>query len=209
MRPEKELGMENIEKTWIFLGSSVTYGAASGGMAFPEYITKRNGCKMIKEAVSGTTLVDNGPDSYISRMKGIDKTLKADLFMCQLSTNDATQKKPLGRISENGSYDTSTVAGAIEYIISYAKDTWNCPVVFYTNPRYDSKEYAAMVKLLRDIAVKWGIKVIDLWNDEDFNAITEAQRKQYMADPIHPTREGYLQWWTPYMEIFLKDMGIL
>ncbi len=209
MRREKELGMENIEKTWIFLGSSVTYGAASGGVAFPEYITKRNGCKMIKEAVSGTTLVDNGPDSYISRMKGIDKTLKVDLFMCQLSTNDATQKKPLGRISETGSYDISTVAGAIEYIISYAKDTWNCPVVFYTNPRYDSKEYAAMVELLRDIAVKWGIKVIDLWNDEDFNAITEAQRKQYMADPIHPTREGYLQWWTPCMENILKDMGIL
>ena len=31
-------------------------------------------------------------------------------------------------------YDYSTVIGAMEYIIAYAKEKWNCPVIFYINP---------------------------------------------------------------------------
>ena len=187
----------------LFLGSSVTVGAAAQGVSFADYLAARNSCTITKEAVSGTTLVDAGPDSYISRMKTLDTEMAADLFVCQLSTNDATQKKPLGTLSDSydaDTFDTSTVAGAIEYIIAYAEQTWSCPVVFCTNPQYDSPEYAAMVELLHTIQEKWNITVVDLWSDGDFNAITEEQRSLYMADAIHPTKAGYLQWWTPYME---------
>ena len=158
---------------------------------------------MIKEAVSGTTLVDEGINSYISRMKKIDKDAEVDLFVCQLSTNDATQEKTLGEITDNtdlGSFDTHTIAGAMEYIICYAQETWNCPVVFYTNPKYDSDAYADMVALLPELEQKWGISVIDLWNDEAFNQISDEERNLYMADKIHPTQAGYLKWWTPRME---------
>lgn len=47
-------------KQIIFLGSSVTYGASSKGVSFADYIGVRNDCEIVKEAVSGTTLVDNG-----------------------------------------------------------------------------------------------------------------------------------------------------
>lgn len=187
----------------IFLGSSVTYGASAKGVSFADYIAARNGCSVTKEAVSGTTLVDAGIDSYISRLKTLDASQPADLFVCQLSTNDATQGKPLGELGpskERDSFDTRTVAGAVEYIISYARETWDCPVVFYTNPKYDSEGYAAMVELLGRIADKWDISVIDLWNDAAFNAISAEQRRLYMADSIHPTQAGYLEWWTPAME---------
>ena len=72
--------------------------------------------------------------------------------------------------------------------------------MFYTNPRYDSGQYAAMVVLLQNIQRKWNIALIDLWNDAAFNDITTEQRSRYMADSIHPTREGYLEWWTPYLK---------
>lgn len=193
----------------IFLGSSVTYGSAAGGVSFADYIAARNVCTVTKEAVSGTTLVESGLNSYITRLKKLGTETPADLFVCQLSTNDATQNKPLGSISDSvdlTDFDTSTVAGAIEYVIAYAKQTWNCPVVFYTNPQYSSENYAAMVELLTKIANKWGISVIDMWNDVDFNVITEEQRSLYMADDIHPTRAGYLEWWTPYMENVLFEV---
>lgn len=61
------------------------------GVSFADYIGAMNDCNIIKEAVSGTTLVDEGVDSYISRLNKID-TQNADIFVCQLSTNDATQK---------------------------------------------------------------------------------------------------------------------
>ena len=193
----------------LFLGSSVTYGAASQGVSFADYIAARNGCTITKEAVSGTTLVNSGSDSYISRLKKLDRSTATDLFVCQLSTNDATQKKELGKVSESydrGDFDTKTVAGAIEYVISYAQETWDCPVVFYTNPQYNSPGYATMVELLGAIQQKWDITVIDLWNDADFNAIAPEQRELYLADAIHPTKAGYLEWWTPYMENVLCEV---
>ena len=189
-------------KTIIFLGSSVTYGAASGGVSFADVICKNNGYDMIKEAVSGTTLVNEGPDSYIARLKKIDAG-HVDLFICQLSTNDATQKKPLGHVGaapDAQSYDTKTVAGAIEYIISYAKEKWHCPGLFYTNPRYDSKEYADMVTLLKEIAVRYDIGIINLWDDDAFNETGRQNYARFMADPIHPTLEGYTEWFAPYIE---------
>ena len=187
-------------KTVIFLGSSVTYGAASLGESFADDLGARLQCNVVKEAVSGTTLVTTSPNSYVKRLDNI-KTQQADFFICQLSTNDASQKKPLGEVSSSErieDFDTSTVAGAMEYIIAYAKDKWDCPVAFYTNPKYDSAEYAAMVELLYKIRDKWGISVIDLWTE--LPEITEEQRALYMADTIHPTRAGYLEWWTPVME---------
>lgn len=197
------------DKTVIFLGSSVTFGYGSMGVSFVDYLEKTDGIHAVKEAVSGTTLVDIKDNSYVSRMKTIDKNIKADAFVCQLSTNDATKEMPLGEISESygiNDFDTQTIAGAIEYIIAYAKGTWNCPVVFYTQAKYDSDHYAKMVDLLLEIQKKWNITVIDFWNDEETNNITDDQRKIYLIDHIHPTKAGYKDWWLPKFQETLYEV---
>ena len=64
------------------LGSSVVYGSASGENAVGEYLSARLGFDLTKEAVSGTTLVDIGEKSYISRLKNrIDPNTDFDLFI--------------------------------------------------------------------------------------------------------------------------------
>ena len=74
----EKYSLENIEplensplegKRICYLGSSVTLGLYSMDVSFADYISYRNGCEYVKEAVSGTTLVDNGKTSYIQRMK--------------------------------------------------------------------------------------------------------------------------------------------
>ena len=196
---------------FIFLGSSVTEGSGALDVSFVDYMEKIDGITVIKEAVSGTTLVTEGDSdgsSYIPRMKTIDPAFPADCFVCQLSTNDASQKKALGTVSESfdmADFDTDTIAGAIETVIAYAQETWHCPVVFYTGTRYDSAEYGQMVELLHEIQDKWGIGVIDMWNDPDMNAVSAEDYKLYMANEIHPTQAGYLLWWTPFMESYLYD----
>ncbi len=184
-----------------YLGSSVTYGACSQQIAFPEYISKHNGTTFVKEAVSGTTLVE-GKNSYVERLQKMNKSNSFDLFICQLSTNDATLKKPIGSVN---TIDTTTVSGAINYIIDYVTQTWNCPIVFYTNCYYENEHYVHMVKTLKDIQAKKAIGIIDLYTDKNFNNITKEQRKLYMADDIHPTKAGYLEWWMPKMEQYLYD----
>lgn len=199
-------------KTIIFLGSSVTYGASAKGESFVNYMEKEDGIIPVEEAVSGTVLVDEtvwGKKSYIERMKTIDPDIKADAFVCQLSTNDATMKKELGTVSDSfdrEDFDVHTVAGAIEYIISYAEDTWDCPVVFYTGTRYGNEHYEKMVELLLEIQKKWDITVLDLWNDEEMNQVSDTDYKLYMVNGIHPSRAGYREWWTPKFETCLQEV---
>ena len=74
-------------------------GAASLETSFAEYIAVRN-CTYVKEAVGGTTLADNDKTSYIQRMlHNIDPNAQFDAFICQLSTNDASNAIPLGNCS--------------------------------------------------------------------------------------------------------------
>ncbi len=207
----KEYDLENVKeleysplkgKSMLFLGSSITYGYGSEALAFPEYLGKRNSMTILKEAVSGTTLCDN-EESYIRRLKKVDTSLHFDLFMCQLSTNDVGWNKPLGEISKSFNIDDfnqDTIAGAIEYIIGYVKKVFNAQVSFYTSPYYGNEMYFKMTQLLNDIKKKWNIIVVDMYNDKEFNNISKDTFNLYMKDPIHPTKAGYLKWFTPKME---------
>ncbi|MCR5584851.1 MAG: SGNH/GDSL hydrolase family protein [Lachnospiraceae bacterium] len=190
-------------KTLCVLGSSVAYGASSSGDAVGEYFEKRFGCKLVKEAVSGTTLADLDDSSYVSRLLNNVTEEKVDLFICQLSTNDATKNIKLGEISEGknfSDFDKKTVIGAMEYIIRYAQTTWNCPVAFFTGSYYNSDNYAKMVEALKALSEKWDICVLNLYDDPEFNDLTEEERSIYMSDDIHPKRAGYRDWWGPELE---------
>jgi lysophospholipase L1-like esterase len=57
-----------------------------------------------------------------------------------------------------------------------------------------------MVKRLYEIKEKYGIGVLDLWNDASFNQIPDDLRALYMHDDIHPTKAGYRDWWGPELE---------
>lgn len=195
-------------KKYIFLGSSVTYGSAAGGYSFVDMLAEKNQIDCIKEAVSGTTLVDNGPDSYVQRMiHNLDKEMECEKFVCQLSTNDAAQSMTFGAISVSTkleAFDTSTIIGAIEYIICYARTTWQCPVTFYTNTYYDNKNYQKMVEIMYQLKEKWNIGLIDLWNSREMREIEKSKYDMYMADVIHPTELGYREWWLPVFEKYFK-----
>lgn len=196
-------------KTVIFLGSSVTQGSAAKDESFVDFLQKQNGLIAVKEAVPGTTLADLKDSSYISRLKRMEFAGKADAFVCQLSTNDARKDISLGEIAGGTDlcdFDTATVAGAIEYIIAYARERFGCPVVFYTGTRYDSPRYGEMVALLLQIAEKWHITVLDLWNDEAYLSVDPADYAFYMADGVHPKRAGYGLWWTPAFEACLTAL---
>ena len=38
------------------------------------------------------------------------------------------------------------------------------------------------------------------------NDVSEKEYEVYMADPVHPTQAGYLEWWTPKMEEYLYQL---
>lgn len=210
-------------RTYLFLGSSVTYGDAEpggGATSMVEFIAKRNSCTVIKEAVSGTTLAKveetaygkNYTDRLDDYIAAADRAGHLDGFVCQLSTNDTSQVKDFGSITDDGvrdssAFDLDTTCGAIEYIIASVKETWDCPVAFYTNCRYDNERYPELVELLEEAAEKWDITVIDLYTSEGFNNISDEQRALYLKpDGLHPTKAGYLEWWVPKFEEVLAGL---
>ena len=168
----------------------MTYGSASGGVAFPEMMAEACGLIPVKEAVSGTTLTDRDSSSYVSRLKTVDTSRPVDLFICQLSTNDASKNLPL-----------DGVEAAIRTILSYVRETWGCPIVFYTGTYYESPAYAAMVELLLRLQAELGeaydFSVLDLWNHPAMRGVSREDYARYMRDPVHPTALGYREWWTP------------
>ena len=194
---------------YFWLGSSVTYGAESEGETMADFFAKKWSCTSVKEAVSGTTLSTKAPNSYVERfekyLQSADRAEQLDGFICQLSTNDTRYPDDLGIImpafiTGSDAFDTATTFGAMEYIIAKAKETWDCPVYFYTNPPYSNAVYPSMVDGLVKIAEKWDVKIIDLYHDEQFNQISDEQRALYMSDSVHPTKAGYREWWLPKFE---------
>jgi len=196
-------------KTILWIGSSVTYGAQSGGhysmVDAVEDLHSALVCE--KYAISATTLVNTGEDSYVGRLKRIPTSKTPDLIVVQLSTNDATTNKPFGAISESrelADFDDTTIAGAIETIIAYARDTFNCPVCFYTGTYCEKEHYDEMVQLLLEIQKKWDIGVIDMFNNPDMTAVYGTEQYDtYMYDEVHPFRVGYVEWWTPVIDAAL------
>lgn len=195
----------------IWLGSSVTYGAQAGGhYSMVDAIQDNHpGTVCEKYAISATTLVNEKEDSYVSRMKLISKDETPDLFVVQLSTNDATTGKPMGEVTDStdpADFDDTTIAGAIETIISYVQETFGCPVVFYTGTYAEKENYEEMVDLLLKIQEKWGIGVVDMFHNEEMTAVYGTDLyNEYMHDEVHPFRKGYVEWWTPVIEGYLTE----
>ncbi len=195
----------------IWLGSSVTYGAQAGGhYSMVDAIQDNHpGTVCEKYAISATTLVNEKEDSYVSRMKLISKDETPDLFVVQLSTNDATTGKPMGEVTDStdpADFDDTTIAGAIETIISYVQETFGCPVVFYTGTYAEKENYEEMVDLLLKIQEKWGIGVVDMFHNEEMTAVYGTELyNEYMHDEVHPFRKGYVEWWTPVIEEYLTE----
>jgi len=199
-------GLREIENSYDYarviyaLGSSVTVGSNTMGRSFADMLDNSlDDTAVIKSAISGTTLIDNGSSSYVARLQSDYTGLQpADIVIVQLSTNDATQGQPLGTLDpdQTSGFDTSTIIGAIEFIINYAKTTWGASVVFYTNPYYESANYAAMVNAMPAIVEKWGIDVVDFYHSEESIGA-------YMTDSIHPNIAGY-EWMAEAFEEYLE-----
>lgn len=183
----------------IFLGSSLTYG--DSGYSMCDYLFDEYGTEIVKWAVSSTTLVHSGDGlSYVERLaKYAQYEPECDHFVCQLSTNGSGFA--LGELSDSTNpedFDTTTIIGAIEYVAAVAKQTWDCPVSFFTVAYYESSKYASWVQALYTVQEKWDIGIIDMYNDEEFNDITDEQRAEYFKkDGVHVTKKAYIEWWGP------------
>ncbi|MBD5429117.1 SGNH/GDSL hydrolase family protein [Lactobacillus sp.] len=190
----------------LFLGSSVTFGFGGLGESFVDYLWKKDGLRAIKDSENGTTLVNidtfKPNDSYVARFQADLSDPAPEAVVLQLSTNDVRHgREELGKISD-AHYDTKTITGALEYILSEIKLLWHCPVIIFTNPDFGEPFYGKMVDRTLELKEKWQFELIDFYHDPTF----KNHDNLYMADAIHPTRAGYREKWLPIFEKKLKGV---
>lgn len=80
-------------KKIIFLGSSVTYGSQSKGESFVDFLKKADGIEAVKEAVSGTTLADNGFDQFTLPLTILPQAGKLGMVDRKILTDKAKSKQ--------------------------------------------------------------------------------------------------------------------
>lgn len=201
--------------TYMFLGSSVTLGMEAENESMADFYGKIYQCNIVKEAVSGTKIGYDDPThgkSYLTRLNEYlaskDKVSALDGFVVQLSTNDAQltaeQKGDITADDVTSGFDITTTYGALETIITTIKSEYNCPIYIYTGSYFESEEYSAMVNKMDAFVSKYGVTLIDLYRDTEFNDLTIHSRNLYMHDDIHPTRAGYRDWW---LDKFVEALG--
>lgn len=192
-----------------FLGSSITYGAASHGSSFVEYLQARDGVISTKSAVSGTTLAGHESQTYVSRLiHDFDTNDHYDLFVCQLSTNDERFGKVMGAhtpASQTGNFDTNSTLGAIEFICQYIKENFHCPILFYTCVRKAGSSYGDLVANLDELQLKWHFDILNLWSNPVIKSLNKST-PYAMLDDAHPTKLGYQKIWTPLFEQAIENM---
>ncbi len=187
-------------KVIYWLGSSVTDGQNADHVAVAEYLAARTGAVCKKDAVSGTTLLDDGSNehnSYTARLMSsttLDPSEKIDAFICQISTNDCKSvnvgqwgEMTAPEVTDRNAFDLSTSIGGVEFIIAYVTETWHCPVYFYSGAYFGDEgvrsnadpsgtDYGRFIEEIRKVAAKWNtidgycVEIIDLYNDASFNA---------------------------------------
>lgn len=184
-------------KRILFIGSSVTRGAASMNISFADMLQKKYNIYMIKDAIDGTTLVDVDSNSYISRLKKYTARDNIDLLVVQLSTNDSYKN-----FSIRGG--EGSIENSISIIVDYAEKVLNCPVLFFTNPPpVDNTRYKEMVELLVEIGKNNKIYIIDFYNNE-FNSMSQYEYQLCMFDHVHPTLAGYFHWLLYFEDVLEK-----
>lgn len=213
-------------KTIFWLGSSVVDGFGARHDSMAEFVSKRNGTNMIKDVYSGTYIATTSENDYLPRLLLHDATTDpvVDLVVVQLSTNDCKELTEVGDPTPNDvfdldQFDTTTTCGALEYILGYSKETWGCPTLVFTSLWFDESAtatglqkadvYQEMVDKTKIICEKWDSYILDMWYDEHIlDGIDDDLYNIYMTDSVHPSRRGYLEWWTPkFEEIIYQILG--
>lgn len=198
----------DLFNTVIFLGTDFTIGTKAK-QSFTDVLQENNFIHSAVFAKKGITMVeDKDDDNYISLLKTIPTEHAAPtLLMFEISYFDAKGKSKIGEISTSYNYedfDTKTVIGAMEYIVSYSQKTWCCPVAIYTCYNNDSEEYARLVDAAYEVQKKWGTDVLDLYYPMDVR-ISNQNKELYLKDKLNPTTKGYKDFFAPLFKKYLIE----
>ncbi len=179
----------------LYLGDSISEAISYKGWAGE--LQEHYGVDAYNVSVSGSTLADNGIYSQLSKAPaGVD----FDFVMLNGGVNDVWRSLPLGQVSPEGTTEfyTATAIGALEHLFASIRaaypDAEICFVLNYVcvQAGYPSDAFRNdYAPLARAACEKWGVNILDLVDNAEFNAEFDASSGVHTYDGVHANTAGY------------------
>lgn len=205
-------------KIATFTGDSICEARENNGGGYATLIGNRNAMVVENLGVSGGRITVGTEKFCITESVNSMRT-DADYVILEGGVNDAAANN-LGEISNNfnATLDTSTFCGAFEqmvknaiarfpgkkigYIAVHRLKQW-APDDYNTNFPNTGYYEAAI-----NICKKWGIPVCDLMTNCPSLYEVDSLKQAYTtnADGWHPNEEGYLKYYVPRIEAWMKTL---
>ena len=228
-----EKRIEMLEKDPLYgkkitcTGNSITAATHSvPGHGYVEQIADAHGMVVDNHAIWGAIIPQGHPraSSNITDIGCIHDTLDdmdtdADIVIMSGSINDCeyySDTNFLGEITGDFSseLDSTTFYGALEDMCKKALQKWEGKPIIYviehrmtldntTYGQYYLKLHEAIVKVMN----KWGISIVDLFNDCPSLNYNEGYKTKYTTgDGTHPNYEGYERFYVPRVYAEIKKL---
>lgn len=197
------------DKTLLFSGDSITYGA--GDRPDPEDYSQTGWVKRIQElnpnanifgyGISGSTIAKISNNNNNSILERIDKMFSehqnADYIILQGGVNDTWNSSiKEGSISNGYSADLDeyTFCGAMESLLKNSQLKWKGKKIGFiiTFKVPSSNKLPRYMNLAKQICEKWSVPYLDLFNNSNLNYYLDTIKKDFsQGDGLHPNGAGY------------------
>lgn len=213
-----------LENKILFnFGDSIAAGDGNNGKGYAELFAEKYNMVCYDFARGGATLGETDANTkYITTQvtNAIEGGLVPDYILIDGGTNDINYNVPLGQISNDyslESFDKSTSAGALEWILYTLKTTYpNAKIAFVSVHKMSSRNYSKQIErqgLCADICKKWSIPIIDIFNRGSMNTFlaehhkfTNPTESQPNGDRTHPNELGYVTFYLPLIYDILYNI---
>lgn len=203
-------------------GDSIAYGSGAFGYSYAFQYAEKYTLDITSKAVPGATISSGVADkSHIAESIIKNVSSKYDYIFLEGGVNDYYTSAKLGNITSAGTteFDMNTTCGALESALYYVKN--NCPdshvyfVSIHNVNNIASKKnsigltYSDYRNAIEKICKKYGVTVIDCYNESGFNTENESLKFNYTykgfgvypdGDGLHPTESGYREFYMPIIE---------
>ena len=185
------------DKSVYVFGDSIILGNTYPKGGFADLTAKREGMKLQKFALGGSTIMDaNYPDGQILSQIQSAPAAEPDYILFDGGAHDAeyitnTQGVSYGTVTaekDPDALDTSTFAGAFEKTICTMKQKWpKAQLVYVAVHKMGSRDKDVQEKLHEleiRICRKWGVKVGDLYEESSLDTNDTTQKNTYTFNSV-------------------------
>ena len=223
--------VENVDqpKKWVLLGDSLTEKNFRASVSYYDYVSEDLGCEVVNYGVGSTGYMEAGLDEpFYQRVSWMDVS-EADCVTIFGSFNDLGKGFPLGSADDE---TTETIGGCMNITIQRLKEAnpsvpigivtpthWRTGYGFVTDgsESYDAiapGECDAYVALLREVAERNGLPVLDLYAEYGLDPDDEETRLVYYTEDgltddggVHPNSEGHYLMYPAWREFVSSLMS--